>query len=155
MSLARALGNGLAIAVGAGAVTAGAWWLTTRPGSLAGKAAGPAAPAVVANPLKEDQINTVTLSPEAVERLALRTGLIERKPVGRVRVYGGEVIVPTGETILVAAPVSGTVKAPPGGVPRPGQAVMVGQPVFLLQPLLTPEGQVNLTNARIEAEGQV
>jgi RND family efflux transporter MFP subunit len=70
-------------------------------------------------------------------------------------VYGGEVTIPAGQLIVVSAPLSGTLKAPPGGVPRPGRTVDKGQAMFQLLPLLSPEGRVNLATARTEAEGQV
>lgn len=112
------------------------------------------APATVVKTLKEDQINSISLTREAMERLNLRTVSVEMKPVRRVRVYGGEVIVPPGQTIAVSAPLSGTLKAPLTGAPQPGQAVRKGQRIFQLLPLLAPEGRINLATAQVEAEGQ-
>ena len=119
------------------------------------KPAAPPPPATVANPIKEDQLNTITLTAEAVQRLALRTAQVERKPMRRTRIYGGEVCVPVGQSILVSAPVSGTLRMASGGVPRAGQKVKGGQTVFQLTPLLTPEGRTNLASAKIEADGQL
>ena len=123
--------------------------------SVDDEARTPSAPATVANPIKEDQLNTITLTAEAVQRLALRTAQVERKPMRRTRIYGGEVCVPVGQSILVSAPVSGTLRMAAGGVPRAGQKVKGGQTVFQLAPLLTPEDRTNLASAKIEAEGQL
>ena len=72
-----------------------------------------------------------------------------------MRVYGGEVTVPVGRTILVAAPLGGTLKSPAGGVPIAGSGVKLGTPVFELTPLLTPDGQANLAASLADADGQV
>lgn len=112
-------------------------------------------PATVAKTFKEDQANVITLSPEAVERLGVQTRPAERKSVKRTRVYGGEVTIPAGRTILVSAPLNGSLRAPKGGVPQPGRSVEKGQVIFELLPLLSPEGRVNLATARIDADSQV
>ena len=119
------------------------------------KPAAPPPPAAVAKPLKEEQLNTITLTAEAVQRLALRITQVERKPMPRARTYGGEVSIPVGQSILVSAPVSGCLQLPPGGMPVAGQTVKRGQTLFQLAPLLTPEGRTNLASTKIEAEGQL
>lgn len=119
------------------------------------KPAVPPPPAAVAKPLKEEQLNTITLTAEAVQRLALSTAQVQRKAMRRTRIYGGEVSIPVGQSILVSAPVSGTLKLPPGGMPVAGHTVKRGQALFQLAPLLTPEGRTNLASAKIEADGQL
>ncbi|MDY3558161.1 efflux RND transporter periplasmic adaptor subunit [Gemmata sp. JC673] len=138
----------------AAAVGAGAWWLVTNK-PAATKADKPPGPATVAKVVKEDDLNTVALTEEAEKRLGLALAPVETKAVRRVRVYGGEVTVPVGQTILVAAPLGGTLKAPAGGVPKAGSVVKAGQPVFQLAPLLTPDGRATLSAALAEANGQV
>lgn len=138
----------------AAAVGAGAWWLVThRP--AAPTADKPPSPASVGNVVKEEELNTVTLTEEAEKRVGLVVAFVEKKAVRRVRVYGGEVVVPAGRTILVAAPLGGTLKAPPGGELKAGQPVKTGQAVFQLTPLLTPDGRATLSASLAEAEGQV
>ncbi len=138
----------------AGAVGAAAWWLVvTKPGAT--KPDKPPAPATVAKVVKEDDLNTVTLTEDAEKRIGLTVGAVEKKPVRRVRVYGGEVTVPVGRAIPVAAPLGGTLKGPIGGELKPGQVVKAGQPVFELTPLLTPDGRATLSAALAEAGGQV
>lgn len=155
MSYAKGLWTGIAVSAIAGGLgwAALSWWqpastLSTKGGSLP-------APAAVPNQLKEDQLNTVTLTAEALTRLGLRTAAIERKSVARSRVYGGEITIPSGQSITVASPLSGTLREPANGVPKPGQAVKKGQPILRLAAMLTPEGRANLTNAKIEADGLV
>ena len=63
--------------------------------------------------------------------------------MNRSRTYGGEVTLPTGASIIVSAPFSGTLQSPgKGSVPNVGTAVKFGQPVFQLLPLLSPEREV-------------
>jgi len=138
----------------AAAVGAGAWWLVTNKPAAA-KADKPPGPANVAKVVKEDDLNTVVLTEEAEKRVGLTLAAVESKAVRRVRVYGGEVTVPVGRTILVAAPLGGTLKAPKGGVPKAGSSVKAGTPVFQLTPLLTPDGQATLSAALADAAGQV
>lgn len=138
----------------AAVVGAGAWWLITHrtPSSPADK---PPSPAGVGKIVKEEELNTVTLTEEAEKRIGLAVAPVEKKAVRRVRVYGGEVAVPAGRSILVAAPLGGTLKAPVGGVMKAGQSVKTGKVVFHLTPLLTPDGRATLAASLAEAEGLV
>ncbi|MSR53206.1 MAG: efflux RND transporter periplasmic adaptor subunit [Gemmataceae bacterium] len=110
------------------------------------------APATI---LKEEDILTITLTPEAEKRLGIEVGKVKEGSALRTRTFGGDVTTPPGQAILVAAPLSGTIKAPASGVPRAGTKVTKGQPVFQLLPLLSPDAKATLTTARVEAEGQV
>src|SRR3954470_24000951 len=104
----------------------------------------------------EADLTTIHLVEEAERNLRIATATVERKPVARVRTYGGEVIVPPGRAVTVSAPVSGTVLPPAGKRPPvPGAPVKKGQEVFRLQPLLSPEAQATLATTRVEAQGQV
>jgi cobalt-zinc-cadmium efflux system membrane fusion protein len=136
------------------AVCVGAWWLV-KTKSDAAKPDKPAPAASVTKVVKEDELNTVTLTAEAETRLGVATAAVEKKNVRRVRVYGAEVIVPIGRSILVAAPLGGTLKAPAGGELRAGQAVKAGQPVFQLFPLLTPDGRATMSASLADSDGQV
>lgn len=142
----------LKIAVAA-AVGAGAWWLVTNR-RAATPPEKPTPPAAVTTVVKEGDLNTVTLTEVAEQRLGLTVGAVETKAVRRVRVYGGEVTIPVGRTILVAAPLGGVLKAPAGGAIQAGQRVTTGLPVFQLIPLLTPDGRATLSAALADAEGQ-
>lgn len=142
----------LALALAA-AVGACAWWLVTNK-PIQAKAEKPAAAATVAKVVKEDDLNTVGLTEEAERRLGLKIVHVEKKSVRRVRVYGGEVTIPFGRAILVHSPLTGTLKAPPSGVPKPGQVFKTGQPVFQLMPLLTPDGKATISSSLTDADGQ-
>jgi RND family efflux transporter MFP subunit len=129
-----------------------------------------AAPAKVAQSADEEDLGTITLTPKADERLGIRTVPLESVEIQAKRTLGGEVVVPPGQTIEVSAPLAGTLMVPEGGVaPSPGSLVTVGQPVFRLAPLLTPERDVltpaervhvarakaDIATAQIEAARQI
>lgn len=100
-------------------------------------------PAKVAQHLDEQQLNTIVLSEKAVERLGIKTIEVELVQVRRKRTYGGEVVVPPGQTIIVSAPVAGTLEAPEGtDIPVAGSRLSVGQPVLKFVPWLTAERDV-------------
>lgn len=136
----------------------------------AAKVAKPEPPAKVAHTAKESDLNTIDLTPEAEERLGIRTVAVERKAVRRRRTYGGEVVLPTGASITVAAPTGGTLQSvSEGSVPDFGTHVERNQPVFLLMPLLSPErgvltpaeriavaqARLQLSQAQVTANGQL
>ncbi len=107
---------------------------STAPGSKP----APVPAAKVDHPVKESDLTTVTLTPEAEKRLKIATGKVEEKEVSTPFETNGEALIPTGRTI--------TVNAPMGGILQPGETVaVVGQPIrkgqtlFRLSPLLTPE----------------
>ena len=127
-------------------------------------------PAKVTKIATEDQLNTIVLTEKAEERLGIATALVEVRPVPRSRTYGGEVVLPTGALLLVSAPLSGTLQpAGKGPVPIVGATIKLGQPVFHLMPMLSPEREVltpaervryaearnAIATARIDAAGQV
>ncbi len=136
------------------AITAGAWWLVTNrnPATQADKHSPPAnIPTIV----KEEELNVITLTEAAEKRIGLKVGKIEKKAVRRVRVYGGEVTIPVGRAILVAAPLGGILKASSGGMPSAGQSIKAGQQLFQLLPQLTPDGRATLSASLADADGQV
>lgn len=90
------------------------------------------APARVIHPVKEAELATVSLTPEAERRLGIVTAPVERRTVTRARLFGGEIAVP-------ARP------GAPGG----------GQSVFSILATLSPAEQVRLAQSQIEADGQV
>jgi RND family efflux transporter MFP subunit len=104
-------------------------------------------PATVAKPASESQLATITLTPEAEERVGIELAEVQRKPVHRRRTLGGMVAFPPGQTIVVSAPLGGTLSVPEeGDVPPPGSRVEAGEPIFSLLPLLSAEHRV-LTEA--------
>jgi len=116
-------------------------------GEEAPKAAAAAPPAKVSGPVKETELNAVTLTPETETRLAVKVEAVARKPVPNVRVLGGEVIVPPGQTIDVAAPVAGTIVTG-SSVPSAGRSVRRGDTLFRIVPLLPADRDLRITVER-------
>jgi RND family efflux transporter MFP subunit len=128
-----------------------------------------AAPAKVSAIAREDQVNTVQLTPAAEKRLGIQVGPVQVGKVKRMQTYGGEAMLRVGAAIVVSAPVGGTLQPPPGGPTQVGAAVHRDQPMFLLLPLLSPERGVltpaervrfaearnTILQQRIDADGQV
>ena len=131
-----------------------AWWIANSTPAAA-KTEKPAPPATVTKVLKEDEINLIKLTPEAVQRVGIETAAVERRSVPQSRTYGGEAMIPFGQTVLVAAPLGGELHVTDKGLPRPGSQVRKGQPILSLSPLLTPEARTTLAAARVDAEGQI
>jgi biotin carboxyl carrier protein len=139
-------------ALAAVAAGAGVWYFAVKPREQA-KPEVPGIPATVPKPFKEELGATVVLTADAEAKLTIRTAPVVRKSVPRSRVFGGEVVVPPGRSVVVSAPLAGTLKA--GAVPVAGQSVKAGKSVLQLVPILDPVGRANLTAARVDAEGQV
>ena len=151
--------SGVATGVAATAIVAvfavGIVWLLFGSPLEALKPSLPKTEATVAKPANEGQFNTVILSADAEKKLGLARGVAKREKTTRTRFYGGDVVIPPNQTIVVSAPVSGMVKPAASDKPLPkvGQSVEAGQAVLQLLPLLTPEGRATLAQARVDAEG--
>ena len=78
------------------------------------------APAKVANPQKEADLTTITLTPEAERRLGIETAVLGVQEIGGERRLGGELLVPPGRTVPVTAPVAGRVDGVEGVRPSAG-----------------------------------
>ncbi|KAA0231024.1 efflux RND transporter periplasmic adaptor subunit [candidate division KSB1 bacterium] len=92
-------------------------------------------PAKVANGVKESELTTVTLSPEAEQRLGIETAAVEKRQLARRLRLGGEIVAIPGRRIFVTAPVAGVIVAPNGRLPQAGMRVRKGQAIFSLLPL--------------------
>ncbi len=118
----------------------------------------------------ETDLVIVHLTPEAVERLGITTASVERKAISRRRTFGGEIVIPAGNTFIVSAPVAGTVNEESGvPLPIPGSRVNAGSPVLSFTPILSPErdvptpaeevamanAQASLVSLQIVADGDV
>ncbi len=119
------------------------------PAADAPKAAGPAK---VGTLIKESDLNTITLTPQAEQRLGIATVAVERKPVPRTRSLGGDVMVRAGGALTVAAPFAATVV---GALPQPGTPVKSGQVLCQLRAILSPTERVNVATTLSEAQGTV
>ncbi|HEX5444646.1 MAG TPA: efflux RND transporter periplasmic adaptor subunit [Pirellulales bacterium] len=120
-------------------------WAVCLPGcgKKPAAAAKPEAPFKLDHPGVESALNTITLPAEAEAHLGLKTAAVELRSMRQRRVYGGDVVLPTGASIIVAAPVGGTLQAvSQSGAPEVGSRVGRDEPVFILLPLLSVERNV-------------
>lgn len=108
-----------------------------------------APPARVENPVSEASLTSVHLTPDAVRRLGVQTAVVSRQRVQRSQSLSGEVTVRADASIVVTAPVSGTLSNAIR-VPRAGDLVSSGQTLVRLVPLLPGDRDL-----RIEAEREV
>jgi RND family efflux transporter MFP subunit len=95
-------------------------------------AATPVAAATVEHKQAEAELTTITLTPEAIQRLGIKTETAQVQPAPGTRTLGGEVMVPEGRRVLVTAPVAGTLVS--AGA-RAGATVAAGETLFRLTPL--------------------
>ena len=128
-------------------------------------------PAKVATIANEAELNTIKLTEEAENHLALAVSPVELKPMPRVSTLGGEIMLPPGASLIVSAPFTGTLAAPAKdqGIPAPGEVVAAKQPIFKLQPIIAPEREAltpaervryaesrnAIATAKIDAAGQL
>lgn len=128
------------------------------------------APAKVEAHPNEQDIYRITLTPKAESRLGIQTVPLAVKPLPRHRTVGGELMLPDGASLMVTAPVSGTVRIQESSeTPLPGSNLTAGQKVLTIDPLLSPEryvpspaervqmanAQVSLVTAQVAAAGDV
>lgn len=108
-------------------------------------------PAKVEKIPQETEIALITLTDKAEQRLGISLTKIKREKVQRRRVFGGEVTIPGGKSIIVSAPIAGTIAAPDSGeIPLPGARVKTGDAILTLLPLLTPERDVPTPVERVQ-----
>ncbi|TAK25060.1 MAG: efflux RND transporter periplasmic adaptor subunit [Myxococcaceae bacterium] len=105
-------------------------------------------PATVAHAVKESELTTVTLTPRAVERLGITTAPVAPASGAQVRTFAGDVSVPPGRALTLAAPLAGTVHAPASGLPRPGTAVAQGALLLWLTPFAPADRDVRAQSVR-------
>ncbi len=111
------------------------------------------APAKVEMVPHETELATLTLTADAVKRLAIQTVPVEKRDVSRHRTLAGEAIVPSGRSIIAAAPVPGVIAAVDNIFPQPGSKVVAAQPLMILQPLLSPERDVPTPAEQVQMTG--
>lgn len=111
----------------------------------------PVAPAKQSNPVKETELNTITLTDKAVQRLGIQTTEIVETSVSNSRLFSGEIMPIPGKMITITAPVAGTLMASGRNITA-GSKVIKGQQLFRL--LIMPSE--NLISAQEElAQRQV
>lgn len=106
------------------------------------------APAQVKTPVVEAQLNTITLTPEAAQRLGIELVTVESKAVTRTRTLGGELVSPTGQEVIVAAPFAGVVVA--NAMPQPGAQLKQGATVLGLLPVSASDAGGSDDNLKVK-----
>jgi membrane fusion protein, heavy metal efflux system len=102
----------------------------------------------------ESELATVTLTKEAETRLGIVTVAAELRRVQQHRTFGGEVIIPSGRSIMVSAPVSGIVSQYASTkLIAPGSKVKAGDTVLSLAPILSPERDVPTPAEQVQMAG--
>lgn len=104
----------------------------------------------------ETALSTVTLSADAEKRLGIEFAVVEKRVMAGAISVPGEVMVPTGGSVILAAPFSATVSA--ATLPKVGSMVKRGQTLIDLSPFAPPdrdtrvqaEKSVSIASARLE-----
>jgi cobalt-zinc-cadmium efflux system membrane fusion protein len=114
-------------------------------------------PAKVQNPVKETDLTTVILTPEAEKRLGIEMADVEVRSIQKNRTYGGQVVPLSGRSITLNAPLPGTLLLPENGsVPAAGKQLAASEPIYRLllalprQDILTVRQEVALLQADFE-----
>lgn len=125
-------------------------------GTKAAPAAAPTPPAKVVNGVKEAALATIVLAVEAEDRLGITVVPVEEQSIPRTVSNPGDVMIAPGRLISVTSPFPATLKAPhTSGVPTPGARISRGQPIFIVEPNLTPEARATMAQASVDIDGQV
>lgn len=127
-------------------------------------------PAKMTHPVSEAQLNTIELTEDAERRLAIAIAPVEERTMVRTQPYGADIVLPTGASVIVSAPLAGKISAvEKARFPEVGLHVQEGHDLVKLLPLLSPERAVltpaerirfaeaknTLAQSRIDAEGQM
>ena len=105
-------------------------------------------PASVEHPRTEAELSTIKLTAEAVKRLGIETVTVRTDSAAATRTLGAEIVVPEGRSVVVTAPVAGTLTGAAG--PRAGVRVRRGERLMTIAPLVAAE-----RDQRIEAQRAV
>ena len=90
-------------------------------------------PAKVSSPVKESDLTTIKLTPDAEKRLGIQLYEVKKEKLNQVRVLGGEVQAIPGQSTSLVAPLQGTLVLPENGfIPLTGKEVKKGQLLYRL-----------------------
>ena len=92
-----------------------------------------AEPAKVENKRPEAELTRITFTDDAVRRIGVEIGEIERRSVVEERLFTGVITPAPGTSSLVVAPFDGVVIATDDGLPTPGVRLERGAPVLMLR----------------------
>ena len=106
------------------------------------------APAKLVAPTTRDGLTLVVLRSESTAALGIEVALVEQVVAARSLVVGGEVMVPAGRDIVLAAPASGRIATAPTSLPKPGEQVRAGQALLSLIPIASVDRDVRAKATR-------
>jgi RND family efflux transporter MFP subunit len=117
----------------------------------------PPVPAAAEKPRAEGDLAHTTLAKEAVDSLHIATAPVVTKPVQEHLQLTGWVMAKQGNEVTITAPVAGYVREPGDGNQPPvaGTAVKKGQPLFTLEPVLSPVEQVQMATLKRAVENEL
>ncbi|TGD77346.1 MULTISPECIES: efflux RND transporter periplasmic adaptor subunit [Hymenobacter] len=120
-----------------------------------GKAEKPKAvsPSEVANPVKESDLTTVTITADAEKRLGIKTVAVKTDNVQATREVGGEIQAVPGQAVTIVAPVQGTLRG--GAGLTAGQRVRQGQTLYQLVALPAERDLLTLDQGTTQARTQL
>ena len=105
---------------------------------------------VEAHPSEVD-IYRIVLTPKAEERLQISTVPMTTKAMPQHRTLGGDVIIPDGNRISVAAPLTGALASIGSkSAVVAGRKVSANEPLWTLSPILRPEQEVPTAAERVQ-----
>ncbi|MFD2787192.1 efflux RND transporter periplasmic adaptor subunit [Hymenobacter rubripertinctus] len=110
-------------------------------------------PSEVANPVKESELTTVTITADAEKRLGIKTVTIKTDNVQATREVGGEIQAVPGQAVTIVAPVQGTLRG--GADITAGQRVRQGQTLYSLVPLPAERDLLTLNQSTAQARTQL
>jgi cobalt-zinc-cadmium efflux system membrane fusion protein len=97
------------------------------------KTAEKAHPSEIENPVKETELTSIKLTPQAVSRLGIETVAAGYRNVSKAYKLGGDIIAVPGKSVSITAPLKGTILLPENGkTPTIGSHVIKGQVLFRL-----------------------
>ncbi|MFO1003358.1 MAG: efflux RND transporter periplasmic adaptor subunit [Planctomycetaceae bacterium] len=101
-------------------------------------------------PVAEATLNTIELTEDAVRRLGIETQPLTERSMPRFRSYGAEAVLPAGASVIVSAPLAGTLRLQnEQKMLLPGQQVEKDSKLLELLPMLSPERDVLTPAERI------
>ena len=141
----------------AGCVLAATLFCTACTNSPKPEAAKTEAPAkLTGDAVKESELTTITLTPEAEDRLGIRVEEAQGGSIAQTRKFAGEITRPVGSNIVVSSPIAGTLQSISTQAPSPGSFVKRGQPLFLITPFIPLTRDMALSRDLVAtAEGEV
>jgi hypothetical protein len=123
-----------------------------KPQAAGGQKATPAAK--VENAVKESDLASIKLTPQAESRLGITTAPVAVRLIAQTRTFAGEVMLPPDRTTSVSAPVGGALTAAGSAPLAVGMYVNKGQALYRLTQFLTPERDLRVQIERDIAAAQ-